>query len=382
MLNPEELARYSRHLRLSEIGTEEQEKLKNAKVLLIGMGGLGSPASLYLAAAGVGTLGLADFDKVELHNLQRQVIHTEAWLNKPKIDSASEQLLAMNGSLNLRHHPEGVTVENAVSLFSEYDVIVDGTDNFPTRYLNNDAAYFAGKPLVYGSVFQFEGQVSVFHPTGGGPCYRCLFPEMPEPGSVPNCDQAGVVGALCGIIGSFQAMEAMKLLMGIGESLMGKLLVIDTLGTRQRQIALKRDPACPLCGSNPKITDIRAENYAFTCEPEQTMEQNNEIPMEVSVDEAYAFRQNNPDTIFLDVREDFEIAICMISGARHIPMSQLGERFKEVPSDEPVLVYCHHGMRSLNVTEALRARGFSQVQSVLGGIDAWAAKFDSNMARY
>lgn len=382
MLNPQELARYSRHLRLTEINAEEQERLKSARVLIIGMGGLGSPAALYLAAAGVGTLGLADFDKVELHNLQRQIIHTETWLNKSKIDSATERLKVMNSALQLRHHPEGVTVDNAISLFSEYDVIVDGSDNFPTRYLNNDAAFFARKPLIYGSVFQFEGQVSVFNPAAGGPCYRCLFPTMPEPGSVPNCDQAGVIGALCGIIGSFQAMEAMKQLMGIGESLMGKLLVIDTLGTRQRQLALKPDPNCPLCGSKPEITAINAENYTFTCETEETMNQNGDIPLEISVEEAHAFKENNPDAVFLDVREDFETEICMISGARHIPMSQLGERFSEVPSDKPVLVYCHHGMRSLRVTEALRARDFTKTQSILGGIDAWAIKFDPKMARY
>lgn len=381
MLSPEYTARYSRHLRLPGFEAEHQQRLSDARVLIVGMGGLGSPVALYLAAAGVGTLGLADFDTVERHNLQRQILHGDDFVGRPKLESAQQRIAALNHATNIKVHPEGVTCDHAIELFSNYDLIVDGSDNFPTRYLNNDAAYFARKPLVYGSVFQYEGQVSVFDPGNGGPCYRCLFPEMPAPGTVPNCDQAGVLGALCGIIGSYQALEAIKWLTGIGELLRGRLLVVDSLAMTQRTLQLKPDPECPLCGSHPRIKSIEPANYQFTCEPEPPMKPN-ELSSEIDVHVARQCIETHPEAILLDVREDFEVAICRIDGARHIPMGQIGERLDELPKDKPLLVYCHHGMRSLRVTEALRQRGYPLAQSIRGGIDQWAIEHAPEMTRY
>ncbi len=378
-LTPEELSRYSRHLRLQEVGQAGQERLRAGSVLVIGMGGLGSPAALYLAAAGVGRIGLADFDKVEAHNLQRQIIHTEAGVGGPKLDSAMERLRALNSGVELVPHPEGVTVDNTRELFGQYDVILDGTDNFPTRYLNNDAAFLAGKPLVYGSIFQFEGQVSVFDPASGGPCYRCLFPRMPAPGEVPNCDEAGVFGALCGTVGSTQALEALKLIMGIGEPLRGRLLVLDTLTQRQTTIRVKPDPACPLCGAQPGITTLDAANYEFTCETEPDM---SESEIEIDVHAAKAVLEANNGAVLLDVREPYEADICQVTGSRLIPLKELPQRFSDLPKDKPLLVYCHHGMRSLRATEFLRRQGYEQAQSVIGGIHSWAEEIEPSMQRY
>lgn len=266
----ETLLRYSRQIRLPQVGVEGQRQLLGARVLLIGMGALGGPAAMYLTAAGVGTLGLADFDKVEVHNLQRQIIHSNAAVGEPKLTSASRTLQAINPAVQLELHPQGITLENAVKLISKYDLVIDGSDNFPTRYLVNDAAFLARKPLVYGSIFQFEGQLSVFDPNCGTPCYRCLFPQMPEPGTVPNCEQAGVFGALPGVIGSFQAMEAIKLITGVGKPLSGRLLVVDALVHRNRYITLKKDPECPLCSATPQIKSIAAVNYEWSCPTSNT----------------------------------------------------------------------------------------------------------------
>ncbi|WP_309382402.1 molybdopterin-synthase adenylyltransferase MoeB [Cerasicoccus frondis] len=379
-LTPEQISRYSRHVRLPQVGLEGQEKLAQARVLIIGLGGLGSPASLYLAAAGVGAIGLAEFDQVEPHNLQRQILHGDADAGRSKLDSGMASLRAINPHIELIPHAGGITVDNAVDLIGQYDIVVDGSDNFPTRYLVNDAAFFAGKPLVYGSVFQFEGQVSLFEPQAGGPCYRCLFPQMPAPGTVPNCEEAGVFGALCGVIGSYQAMEAIKRLMGIGESLLGRLLVVDSLAQRHRTLKLKPDPECPLCGSSPGIQEISAANYEWSCaEPEAAPEG---LPMEISVQEAQAqLQQANPPAL-LDVREDFEVAIAKIDGAIEIPLGQLPMRYTELDASQPLLVYCHHGMRSLRATEFLRAKGVEGAVSVRGGIDAWAIQIEPGMARY
>lgn len=384
MLSAEETARYSRHLRLPGFDAEHQSRLLGAKVLIIGMGGLGSPAALYLAAAGIGTLGLADFDQVELHNLQRQILHDESSIGHSKLASAVARLKALNSKLNIQKHPEGVTVNNAIELFGGYDIIIDGSDNFPTRYLNNDAAFFAKKPLIYGSVFQFEGQVSLFNPHEGGPCYRCLFPEMPPPGSVPNCDEAGVFGALCGIIGSYQALEAVKYITGIGKNLSGKLCVLDSLNNTQRTLQLKPDPACPLCGKKPRITKVEPNLYAHeqTCQTETATMNTEEIPLELDVQEAQKLAQNNASAVFLDVREGYEVDICTIKNALHIPMGEISGRLKELPKDAPLLVYCHHGMRSLRVTEALRAHDFPLAQSIRDGIHAWALAFEPKMQRY
>ncbi len=379
-LSPEELSRYSRHIRLPQVGIDGQARLRQARVLVIGMGGLGSPVSLYLAAGGIGTLGLADFDKVEEHNLQRQVLHTQAAVGRSKLDSAAERLHALNHGCNLELHRGGITLDNAVELISQYDLVVDGSDNFPTRYLVNDAAYFARRPLVYGSIFQFEGQVSLFEPHAGGPCYRCLFPQIPAPGTVPNCEQAGVFGALCGIVGSHQAMEALKYLLGVGESLRGRLLVIDALDTRIRTLNLKKDPHCPLCGSEPAISGLQAGNYEFSCETDEP--QTEETQMEIDIHTAQAKRESGENPVLLDVRESFEREICQIDGSSHIPLAQLGTQADALPRDTEIIVYCHHGARSLRAAKLLRERGFDQAVSMAGGIDQWAREIDPAMTRY
>ena len=377
-MNTQQLQRYSRHIRLPELGVAGQDKLYQARVLVVGMGGLGSPAAMYLAAAGIGQLGIADFDAVESHNLQRQIIHSENSIGESKLNSAAQRLRAINSDLKLQLHDTGVQLHNAIELFSQYDLIVDGCDNFPTRYLNNDAAFFAKKPLVYGSIYQFEGQVSLFDPHTEGPCYRCLFPELPEPGSVPNCDQAGVLGALCGIVGSYQAIEAVKYISGIGDPLRGRLLVIDSLSQRHTTICLKRDPKCPLCGEHPQIKKLEAKNYEFSCKTHI----DNSPMIEVDVQQAKVILQSNSDAILIDVREDFEREICSINGSRHIPMGQIDKSTSSLPKEAQILVYCHHGMRSLKVTEFLRAKGFDNALSISGGIDAWAHTHDPQMARY
>nr|WP_224772607.1 molybdopterin-synthase adenylyltransferase MoeB [Pelagicoccus enzymogenes] len=383
-----ELARYSRHILLEEIGVAGQQKLKNAKVLVIGAGGLGSPAALYLAAAGVGTIGLADFDKVELHNLQRQIIHGQSDVDRPKIESAKDTLTEINPHVKLQFHDEGLQPHNAIALFSQYDIIVDGTDNFATRYLNNDAAYLAGKPLVYGSIFKFEGQASFFHPKASGPCYRCLFPEPPPPGSVPNCGEAGVMGALCGIVGSIQSMETIKYITGIGENLSGKLLFIDTLNMGFKTLKLKKDPHCPLCGEKPTYTSIEAENYQETCEtklesPNNTSIKNdmNESPIEIDVTTTKA-KLAEGESILIDVREQYEREICSIDGSVHIPMGEIPARLNELPKNKEILVHCHHGGRSLRVVQFLRQNGFTRSTNVAGGIDSWATQIDSSLQRY
>ncbi len=387
-LSSEELARYSRHILLEELGVAGQERLKQSRVLIVGAGGLGSPVAMYLAAAGVGTIGLADFDKVELHNLQRQILHGISDVERRKTDSARGTLQEINPHVELRLHREGVQVDNAVDLFAQYDIIVDGTDNFATRYLNNDAAYFARKPLVYGSIFKFEGQVSLFDPAEDGPCYRCLFPNPPPPGTVPNCGEAGVMGALCGIVGSIQAMEAIKYLTGIGQSLRGRLLFVDTLSMGFRTLSLKPDKACPLCGKDPSITKIEADAYQETCETrasENASEANDsdteETPWETDVLETKK-QIDSSKAALLDVREQYERDICMIDGSMHIPMAQIPQRLAELPKDKPLLVHCHHGGRSMQVVRFLRENGFEEAINVAGGIDDWAARIDPSLQRY
>lgn len=385
-LTSAELARYSRQILLERFGVEGQRKLAGARVLVIGAGGLGSPAALYLAAAGVGTLGIADFDQVELHNLQRQLLHDTAAVGRPKVVSAADRLGALNPFVRVVAHGQGVTPENAIALFSGYDVIVDGTDNFGARYLNNDAAALARRPLVYGSVFKFDGQVAVFDPAGGGPCYRCLFPEPPAPGSVPGCGEAGVIGALCGVIGSLQALEAIKLVTGLGEPLRGRLLAYDALQQQFQTLTLPRDPGCALCGAHPRIRDLDPVRYGLACAPATpalSPMPDREIPLEVSVTEASRLRQSAPDrTLIVDVREPFELDLCRIEGAEHIPMRQIPERLDSLPRDRHLLILCHAGGRSRRVTEFLRARGLTAVSNIAGGIDAWAQEVEPGMARY
>lgn len=382
-LSPAELSRYSRHILLDQIGLDGQRRLAASRVLVIGAGGLGSPAALYLAAAGVGTIGIADFDRVEEHNLQRQLLHDSRSVGRPKVESAAERLAQINPFVRVNTHAEGVTVENAVKLFSEYDVILDGTDNFTTRYLNNDAAFFARKPLVYGSIFRFEGQVAVFDPARGGPCYRCLFPEPPPPGEVPNCAEAGVIGALCGVIGSLQALEALKLLAGFGEPLLGRLLTYDALSQRFNTISLPRDPDCPLCGSHPRIHTLQLECVSCQTPAPSSIMSDNSVPLEISVEETHQLLKSSPDKVLLiDVREPHEVAICRIEGATHIPMRQIPEQIDELPRDKHLLIHCHHGGRSMRVTEFLRSHGFTDVSNVAGGIDAWALQIEPGMNRY
>ncbi|MDD2762405.1 MAG: molybdopterin-synthase adenylyltransferase MoeB [Opitutaceae bacterium] len=384
-LSPAELSRYSRHVLLDEVGVEGQRKLAAARVLVVGVGGLGSPAALYLAAAGVGTLGLADLDQVEEHNLQRQILHDTPAIGRPKVESAAQRLTALNPHIRVQLHRDGVTPGNAVALFSAYDLIVDGTDNFSTRYLNNDAAFFARRPLVYGSIFKFEGQVSVFDPSRGGPCYRCLFPEPPPPGSVPTCGEAGVFGALCGVIGSLQAMEAIKYLLGIGQPLRGRLLVFDALVQQIHALNLRRDVHCPLCGNEPHIRKIDAAAYDFRCTAPAaggTGHDHEEIP-EISVEGARRLLEAQAGrALLLDVREPYEEQICRIEGSRHLPMRAIAGRLGELPRDRHILVLCHHGGRSRQVVEYLRTQGFPAVSNVAGGIDAWAERIDPQMRRY
>ena len=385
-LSAEELSRYSRQMLLEEVGLAGQRKLAAARVLVVGAGGLGSPAALYLAAAGVGVLGLADLDRVELHNLQRQIVHDSAAVGRPKVESAARRLAALNPHVRLQLHGQGVTPANALALFSGYDLIVDGSDNFPTRFLNTDAAFFARRPLVYGSIFKFEGQVSVFDPAAGGPCYRCLFPDPPPPGSAPNCGEAGVFGALCGMIGSLQAMEAVKYLLGIGQSLRGRLLVCDGLTLQFHTLNLVRDPRCPLCGTEPRIREIDPAAYRVGCEvPAPTADHPapGAIPPEISVEEAHDLLAAKDRQVFLlDVREPYEVEICRIEGGAHIPMRQIPARLGELPRDRRLLVICHHGGRSRQVAGYLRDQGFAAVSNVQGGIAAWAERVDPALRRY
>lgn len=388
--SPEEMARYNRQVILPQIGEEGQYRLRQARVLIIGLGGLGSPAALYLAAAGVGTLGLADFDSVAVSNLHRQVIHRTETIGKSKISSGEAQIKALNPHCQIQRHPQGIQRDNALSLLSDYDIVVDGSDNFGTRYLVTDSCALVGKPLVYGSLFQFEGQVSFFYPSGNTPCYRCLFPIPPEPGTVPNCAQAGVFGALCGVIGSLQALEGIKWITGTGENLAGKLLVVDSLSMEFRRLNLKKDPNCPLCGENPRIRNLDTEDYEYFCQTELNPDSSEKAPMDLGnppaeIDVAQAaewHRETPPPAAFLDVRENFERQICKIPNSLHIPMGQIGEHLETLPKDQPLVVYCHHGSRSNQVTQFLRRRGFEKATNLAGGIDAWAREIDPEIQRY
>ncbi|MDR2862808.1 MAG: ThiF family adenylyltransferase [Puniceicoccales bacterium] len=380
MLTPGEQHRYNRHTRLPQIGTAGQERLRDAHILLLGLGGLGSPAALYLAAAGIGTLGAAEIDTVALHNLQRQILFRENDVGASKLNAGFETLHALNAQTQLVAHPEGLTPQNALALFSQYDLVLDGTDNFPARYLANDAAHLTRRPLIHGSIFQFTGQVSLFDTAHGGPCYRCLFPDMPDPASVPTCEQAGVFGALCGVIGSLMAMEAIKLLTGSGSPLRGRLLTADLLDSTTRTIRLPKNTACPLCGTTPRITEIIPENYIFggSC----PVASNDGLPLEISCETAHEWLSGLTPPILLDVRENDEVAICKIPGSRHIPMGAVASRLSELPKDKPILVFCHHGQRSMRVTQLLRTKGYTQATNIKGGIDRWAVTNAPGMARY
>lgn len=385
-LSPAELARYSRHVLLPEIGESGQTKLKHAKVLVVGAGGLGSPAALYLAAAGVGTLGIADFDRVEASNLHRQLLHRDNSIGELKTSSARQRLAETNPLIEFREHPDGISATNAENIFLEYDVIVDGTDNFGARYLNNDAAVRAKRPLVFGSVYKFEGQVSVFAPHLGGPCYRCLFPSPPPPGSVPGCGEVGVLGALCGVIGSWQALEAIKLITGAGEPLIGRLLIYDALSASTSTLPFQAQSDCTMCSALANPEPLQAAEYeAMVCPtPSETDTMTeSDYPLEINVTETKALLDNPATkTRLVDVREPHEFAICSIEGAQQIPMRQIPEHMSDLPRDEHLLIHCHHGGRSQRVTQYLRENGFTAVTNVDGGIDAWAQLIDPTLMRY
>ena len=382
-LSAEERLRYARHLSVPGIGEDGQRRLKGSSVLMIGTGGLGSPAALYLAAAGVGRIGLIDPDTVDRSNLQRQILHGESWVGKPKLESAAARLKEINPHVELELHPVRFAPDNALDLVARYDVVLDGCDNFPTRFLSNDACFLLKKPCVYGSIFRFEGQLSVFAPHLGGPCYRCLFPEPPATGTVPNCGEAGVLGALCGVIGSLQALEAVKLVTGIGEPLRGRLLTYDALGQNFSTLKIPRDPACRLCGAAPAITTLDPARYDFSCAPAPLLMTPDSVPLELTVEESHRLLTTAAsDTHLIDVREPFEFEICAIAGAEPIPMRQIPERLGDLPREKHLLIHCHHGGRSLRVTEYLRAQGFPRVSNVAGGIEAWAEQIDPTLRRY
>ena len=373
-LSRDEMARYARHLSLPEVGIEGQERLKAARILVVGAGGLGSPAALYLAAAGVGTLGLVDFDFVDRSNLQRQILFGEGDVGRGKLDAAAARLRETNPHIRVETHAARVEKGNVQAIVDAYDIVVDGTDNFPTRYLVHDAAYFAGKPYVYGSIFRFEGQASVFH-RGHGPCYRCLFPEPPPPGAVPSCAEAGVIGVLPGIIGSIQANEAIKLALGAGEPLVGRLLLFDALAMRFREVKFRRAADCPLCGDAP--TQHELIEYSDAClSPE--LDQELEIePREV----ARRLAAGEPLAL-LDVRLPHELRLAALPNAIAIPLHELPARLGELPRGVPIVALCHVGVRSLHAADLLRSEGFSGAKSIAGGIEAWSVEVDPGVPRY
>lgn len=371
-LSRDELARYARHLSLPEVGIDGQRRLKAARVLVVGAGGLGSPAALYLAAAGVGTIGLVDFDFVDRSNLQRQILFGERDVGRGKLDAAAERLRETNPHLALELHPARVERGNVQELVDAYDLIVDGTDNFPTRYLVHDAAFFAGKPYVYGSIFRFEGQASLFE-RGRGPCYRCLFPEPPPPGAVPSCAEAGVIGVLPGIVGSIQANEAIKRILGVGETLTGRLLLFDALAMRFREIRLRRAAACPLCGDAP--TQHELVEYVDACAPAEAV-------FEIEVDELAAALAAPSPPLLLDVRLPHELRLAALPAAVAIPLHELPERLDELPRGRPIVAFCHLGARSLTAVELLRDHGHADARSLSGGIDAWSLRIDPHVPRY
>jgi len=376
LLSHEEILRYSRHLILPDVGVEGQKKLKAARVLLVGAGGLGSPAALYLAAAGVGTLGIVDFDVVDKTNLQRQVLHGTSTVGISKLESARQRIHDLNPNVRVEPFETRLTADNALDIIRDFDIVADGTDNFPTRYLVNDACVLLAKPNVYGSIFRFEGQASVFY-AKQGPCYRCLYSEPPPPGLVPSCAEGGVLGVLPGIIGSIQAMETIKLILGVGEPLIGRLVLFDALKLQFRELKLEKDPDCPVCGTHPTITG--PIDYEAFCG----------IGAEPSYDGAEITAQDlkqewdkNPDLLVLDVREPHEYEIARIDGAVLIPLSELPTRLGELDGHREIVTHCHHGARSLKALEILKAAGFSRVRSLRGGIDAWAVNVDPSLPRY
>lgn len=378
-LSNEEIRRYSRHLILPEFGMEAQRRLKQGSVLLIGTGGLGSPLALYLAAAGVGHIGLVDFDVVDESNLQRQIVHGTSTLGVRKTESAKRRLQDLNPHVEVTTYEAQITSENAFELMRPYDVIVDGTDNFPTRYLTNDASVMLGKPNVYGSIFRFEGQATVFAPQLGGPCYRCLYPEPPPPGLVPSCAEGGVLGVLPGVIGTIQATEAIKLLAGIGETLVGRLMLYDALAMRFRELKLRRNPACPVCGDHPTVTELidYQQFCGVTPEPDPATFSDEITPRETA---AWLDQAERP--FLLDVREANEWEIGRLPGAVRISVNELPARMHELDTAREMVVYCRSGVRSRRAVELLRAAGFRKLKNMTGGILRWSDEVDPSIPKY
>jgi len=377
-LSREEIARYSRHLIMPEVTIEGQRRLKQSSVLLIGAGGLGSPAALYLAAAGVGRIGIVDFDVVDESNLQRQVLHDTSWIGRPKLESARAHLAALNPHVQVEPHPTALTRDNALEILKDYEVVVDGTDNFETRYLTNDACFLLKKPNVYGSIYRFDGQVSVFW-ADHGPCYRCLYPEPPPPGLVPSCAEGGVLGILPGVVGALQATEAIKVLLRIGEPLVGRLLLYDALAMSFEELKLRRDPGCPLCGEAPTIREL--QDYPAFCGTGRSEESAASVE-EITARELRRRLDAGEDLTLVDVREPHEWAICRIEGARLVPLGTLPERLHEFDSSRSYVVHCKSGARSARAIQILQKAGFRRLLNLRGGVLAWAREVDPSLPTY
>ncbi|HEX5596760.1 MAG TPA: adenylyltransferase/sulfurtransferase MoeZ [Micromonosporaceae bacterium] len=381
-LTVDEIRRYSRHLIIPDVGIEGQKRLKNARVLCVGAGGLGSPALLYLAAAGVGTLGIIDFDVVDESNLQRQVIHGQSDIGRPKAESAAEKVREINPLVNVVIHNTVLDRDNVREIFSQYDLIVDGTDNFATRYMVNDAAVLLGKPYVWGSIYRFDGQVSVFW-AEHGPCYRCLYPEPPPPGMVPSCAEGGVLGVLCASVGSIQVTEAIKLLTGIGETLVGRLMVYDALEMSYRKIKVRKDPACVLCGENPTLTDLM-EDYEDFCGAVSPEAEAAAVDATITALELKDWQESGKDLFLVDVREPAEYEIVRIPGATLIPKGDIlsGEALSRFPQDRQIVLHCKSGVRSAEALAALKAAGFSDAVHLQGGVLSWIKQVDPSLPTY
>ena len=380
-LNNDEIRRYSRHLILPEVGMAGQKKICSTSVLCIGAGGLGSPIAMYLAAAGIGKIGILDFDSVDFSNLQRQIIHGTEDVGRPKTESAKETIQSINPNVDVVLHNTRISSENALEIIGQYDIVVDGTDNFPTRYLTNDACVLLKRPNVYGSIFRFEGQGSVFAPHLGGPCYRCLFPEPPPPGMVPSCAEGGVLGVLPGIIGCIQATEILKLALGKGSSLIGRLVLFNALDMKFRELKLRRDPQCPLCGDNPTITKLI--DYEQFCGIPQEPASSLKNPDEVTVhDMKKALDDPKLNIKVIDIRDPDEYQIAHINGVPLLPLNTLPQRFTELDPNQTIYIHCKVGKRSLKAVDFLKQQGFKYVKSVKGGIDAWSDEIDHNVPKY
>ncbi len=378
-LSKEEILRYSRHLILPEVGMEGQLKLKNASVLLIGAGGLGAPLGLYLAAAGIGRIGMVDFDVVDFTNLQRQVIHGTKDVGRPKLDSAFDSMKDINPYVRLDRYEVPITSENAFEILKPYDIVVDGTDNFPTRYLINDACVLLNKPNVYGSIFRFEGQATIFA-TEGGPCYRCLYPEPPPPGLVPSCAEGGVLGILPGIIGLIQATETVKLILGIGTPLIGRLMLYDALGMKFRELKLRRNPECPICGDDRTIHELI--DYHQFCGVPQTPVQEIALSSDIEPSEVKAKLDRHDNFVLVDVREPHEYQIAKIPGATLIPLGELPKRLSELNPADEIVMHCKMGGRSAKACDLLRQNGYTKVRNMTGGITKWSDTVDSSVPKY